>query len=67
LIERDGLVVGTANNGMKKHPAVAIEHECRIAFARLLRELALNVESPTEAARPPMLRSIRRRGDFDAA
>jgi len=67
LIERDGLVVATANGGMKRHPAVAIEHECRIGFARLLRELALGVEPPAEAARPPMLRSVRRRGGFDAA
>jgi P27 family predicted phage terminase small subunit len=37
-------------------PEVAIERDSRISFARLLRELALEVEPPGEPGRPPGLR-----------
>jgi phage terminase small subunit len=63
-IERDGLTVATRDGGRKRHPAVAIESESRIAFARLIRELDLDLdESRAGASRPPMLRSMRGRGD----
>lgn len=39
----------------KPHPALKIESENKIIFARLLRELNLDVESPGAVGRPPGL------------
>lgn len=41
-------------------PEVAIERDSRTAFARLIRELDLDVDPPAERSRPPALRSNRR-------
>jgi P27 family predicted phage terminase small subunit len=60
LIDIDGCVVRTADGSVKAHPAVGIERDARLAFARLLRELDLDTEAPSDRARPPALRSNRR-------
>ncbi|OAN70521.1 hypothetical protein A8B83_13660 [Rhodobacteraceae bacterium EhC02] len=62
LIDAHGPVVVTSDGGMKAHPAIAIERDARLAFARLLRELDLDTEPAAERARPPALRSNRRGG-----
>lgn len=47
---------------IKAHPAVAIERDARVAFARLVRELDLDTGAPSESRRPPALVSNRRGG-----
>ena len=59
-IDRDGLTIKTGDGGMKAHPAVAIERDARLAFARLVRELDLDAGAPAERSRPPALVSNRR-------
>lgn len=59
LIASEGLTKQTRDGGAKLHPAVRVEAGAQIAFARLLRELDLDVDPPAESKRPPTLRSIR--------
>lgn len=56
-VAKDGLTVSTQGGGLKAHPAVGIERDARLAFARLLRELDLDLDAPAELRRPPALRS----------
>lgn len=60
LSDHGGLTFTGANGDMKTHPAVAIERDARIAYARLVRELDLDAGAPAESRRPPSLYSNRR-------
>jgi P27 family predicted phage terminase small subunit len=57
LIAEKGLLFETHLGEMRANPAVAIERDSRLAFARLLRELDLDISVPSSDVRPPRLRS----------
>lgn len=54
-IARHGTVYVDRFDQPRARPEVAIERDSRIAFARLVRELALDVDPPGESDRPPRL------------
>lgn len=55
-----GLTFIGPNGVPHAHPAVAIERDARLGFARILRELDLDAAPPPSPRQPPSLRSIRR-------
>lgn len=55
-IEANGLTFTDRFGTPKARPEVAIERDSRLAFARLLRELALDVCEPAESPRPSPIR-----------
>ena len=59
VIDEKGLTTATREGGEKLHPAVRVESDSRLAFARLVRELDLDLDQAAESKRPPMLRSVR--------
>jgi P27 family predicted phage terminase small subunit len=55
-VERDGMFLKNRHGELKSHPGLLIERDARSLFSRLLRELNLDVDAPTEAySRPPAL------------
>jgi phage terminase small subunit len=57
-IAAEGIVFRDDRGNPRTHPAVAIEKDSRIAFARIVRELDLDVEAPVpNRVAPPALRS----------
>jgi len=61
VIDREGLTYLDRFDCPRARPEVAVERDSRLAFARLLRELDLDVEPPASPSRPPGLVSNRGR------
>jgi P27 family predicted phage terminase small subunit len=53
IVDRDGMTFLDRFGQPKSRPEIAIERDSRIGFARLLRELALDIDGPD--SRPPGL------------
>lgn len=60
LAAHGGLTFTDERGVIRAHPAVAMERDARIGFARLVRELDLDGGMVAEAPRPPALVSNRR-------
>jgi P27 family predicted phage terminase small subunit len=61
-LQKEGYTVPTRDGGLRAHACVAIERDTRLACARLIRELDLDVEPPaSERIHPPALFSNRGR------
>lgn len=58
ILAQTGLTFLDRNACPKPRPEIAVERDCRIAFARLMRELDLDMTGIDEA-RPPILKSNR--------
>ena len=54
-IDANGLTFTDKFGQPRARPEVAMERDSRIAFARLLRELALDINSPADDSRPPAI------------
>lgn len=53
IVDRDGMTFTDRFGQPKARPEIGIERDSRISFARLLRELALDIGEPD--SRPPAL------------
>jgi hypothetical protein len=56
---REGKIFIDRFDQPKPRPEVAIQRDSAIGFARMLRELDLDISGPTDRARPPALASNR--------
>lgn len=60
-LEKSGAYFETRFGEPRVHPAVAVERDSRLSFARLLRELNLDLDAPpSEDGRPPRVRGVQR-------
>jgi phage terminase small subunit len=46
LLAADGIILGGREGGSRPHPAIAIERDSRLAFARLVAQLSLDGDAP---------------------
>lgn len=58
-VAKDGPYFTNRHGEIKPHPGIAVERDNRALFAKLLRELDLDVEAPPSAVRAPELRRFR--------
>lgn len=54
-IAADGAYAADRFGQIKAHPALAVERDSRLSFARLVRELGLEDDEPGAAPRPPAI------------
>src|SRR4030095_1756836 len=59
ILAKDGIVIGGREAAVRPHPAVAIERDSRLAFARLVAQLNLDAESPADSSMRAAQRSTR--------
>jgi phage terminase small subunit len=59
ILDKRGLTFKDRFGQPKPRPEIAVERDSRIAFARLVRELDLDVDPPTEGRRAPLLKRMR--------
>jgi phage terminase small subunit len=59
ILQREGKIYIDRFDQPKPRPEVAIQRDSAIGFARMLRELDLDISGPTDRARPPALASNR--------
>lgn len=64
ILDREGITFRDDRGNVRAHPAVAIERDARIGFARLIRELDLDVEPPATTRTGPIALGSNRRGHF---
>ena len=55
VIAKEGAYYKDRFGKPKTHPALAVEKDNKIIFARLMRELCLDIEAPGDTGRPPGL------------
>jgi phage terminase small subunit len=66
VVDKSGMTYTDRFGDPRPRPEIAIERDARTSFARLLRELDLDVGTPAANSRPPLLKS-NRRGSFGIA
>jgi len=49
ILAKEGITIAGREGGVRPHPAVAIERDAKISFARLIAQLNLDVEEPVAA------------------
>jgi len=55
-IAKDGAYLPDRFGQLRAHPGIAVERDAKISFARLIRELDLDVEPPAASPAPPLLK-----------
>ena len=61
-IAADGSYFSNRFGEPRAHPALAVERDSRLAFARLVRELGLSEDAPAESRPPALTGRYERRG-----
>jgi phage terminase small subunit len=59
ILSRKGITFKDRFGQPKPRPEVAIERDARMAVAKLLRELDLDISAPPDEPRAPLLRRMR--------